>query len=316
MRRIIVSKNGSGDFDTIQKAIDSANEGDCIFICKGTYKERIEVRKDGLTFEGEDKDGTIITESFYAKMVMEDGTNRGTFRSYTALFNANDLTIKNMTIENAAGFGTQVGQAVAVYAEGDNINFEDCRILGHQDTLFTGPLPLKEIKPGGFVGPTEFSDRRVGRQSYTRCYICGEVDFIFGSAIAFFYDCDIYALDRNKEVNAFYTAPSTYEGQKYGYVFDTCRFSGNCPKGTVFMGRPWRENAKAVFLHCEIDDNVNELGFDDWNKPEAHEKSFFAEYDCHGIGSDTTKRASFAHQLSEEEAADYTREKVLAPIVR
>lgn len=311
--QIIVAKDGTGDYDKVQAAIDAAVPGDVITIKKGIYKERIELKKSGITIEGEDAFETVITEGYYALMMMDDGVKRGTFRSYTALFNADDITVKNLTIENSAGFGTQVGQAVAVYAEGDNLHFDGCRFLGHQDTLFTGPLPKKEKEPGGFRGPTEHAKRRVGRQLYEHCYICGEVDFIFGSATAYFYDCELYALDRGRDINAYYTAPSTYEGEKYGYVFENCRFTGNCPKGTAVLSRPWREHAKAVFINCDMDENVSGAGFDDWNKPVAHETAFYAEYACSGAGFTPEKRVDFAHILSDEEAAMYTRDKVLAP---
>ena len=234
---ITVTKDNSGDFSSIQKAIDSITTlPETIFISEGIYEERIEVTKPFITLVGENPDTTKISYGFYALMKMEDGINRGTFRSYTALFNADNLTIKNLTIENSSGFGTEVGQALAVYAEGDMIEFNNCRLLGHQDTLFTGPLPFKEKQAGGFLGPTEFSPRKNGRQVYEDCYICGEVDFIFGSATAYFVNCELFAINRNKEINAFYTAPSTYQGQKYGYVFESCEFTGNCPPRTVMLG--------------------------------------------------------------------------------
>lgn len=312
---ITVAKDNSGDFNNIQNAIDSITTlPETIFIKKGIYEERIEVKKPFLTFIGEDADSTKITAGYYATMKMDDGTNRGTFRSYTALFNADNISIENLTIENSSGFGVDVGQALAVYAEGDMITFKNCKLLGHQDTLFTGPLPLQEKQVGGFVGPTEFAPRKNGRQVYENCYICGEVDFIFGSATAYFENCEIYALNRNQEINAFYTAPSTYEGQKYGYVFENCKFTGNCPPRTVMLSRPWRNDAKAVFLRCEMSEQITEVGYHDWNKPESHETCFYAEYKCTGDGYVPEKRASYIHQLTDAEALEYSKEKVLASI--
>lgn len=310
---ITVSKDNTGDFLTIQEAIQAVtNTPETIFIKNGIYKERIEVTTPNITFEGEDSEKTIVTFGYYANMLMEDGIKRGTFRSYTALFFADNITVKNMTIENSSGFGKDVGQAVAVYAEGDGIHFDNCRLLGHQDTLFTGPLPLSEKQKGGFVGPTEFAERRHVRQLYENCFICGEVDFIFGSATAYFDHCTLYALNRNEEINSFYTAPSTYDGQTYGYVFHDCKLTGNCPKGTVMLSRPWREHAKTVFLNCDISDQVAAAGYHDWNKAEAHTCTFYGEYNCTGSGSDTSKRVDFAHQLTDEEALAYTKERVLA----
>lgn len=312
---ITVSKDNTGDFTSIQEAINSITSfPETIFIKNGIYKERIEITSSDITIEGEDADKTIITEGYYAFMKMDDGTNRGTFRSYTALIKADNVTCKNLTFENSSGFGKKVGQAIAMYAEGNKLHFINCRFLGHQDTLFTGPLPMKEKQPGGFVGPTEFASRRICKQLYENCYICGEVDFIFGSATAYFKDCTLYALNRNEEINSYYTAPSTYENQKYGYVFDNCTLTGNCPPRTVMLSRPWREHAKAVFINCDMSNQIKEEGFHDWNKKEAHELSFYAEYNCTGDGYTPDKRVSFSHQLTDEEAREYTIENIIGNI--
>lgn len=309
---ITVSKDGNGDFSTVQAAIDSIHNGSgIIFIKNGTYHERVDIRTDNITLIGESKENTVITYDLFANMILEDGIKRGTFRTSTFTVIANNFHAFNMTFINSSGFGTDVGQALAVYAEGDRITFKNCKMIGHQDTLFTGPLPKKEKEPGGFRGPTEFAKRIPGRQLYEDCYIEGEIDFIFGSAIAYFKNCELYALNRNKDINAFYTAPSTYEEQKYGYVFESCRFTGNCPDKTVCLSRPWRIYAKAVFLRCYISSQITDYAFHDWNKPESHKTCYYAEYKCFGEGSDTSKRPEYTHQLTDAEALDYTQEKVL-----
>lgn len=311
---ITVAKDNSGNFNSVQAAIDSISDKstpETIYIKNGIYKERVEILRDNITLIGENADNTVITYDYYALMTMSDDTKRGTFRSYTFLVNAHNFNAFNLTFENSAGFGKDVGQAIAVYAEGDRITFKNCRILGHQDTLFTGPLPYHEKQPGGFTGPTEFAVRIPGRQLYEDCYICGEVDFIFGSAVAYFKNCELFALNRNEEINCYYTAPSTYKHQKYGYIFDNCRFTGNCPEGTVMLSRPWRNHAKAVFLNCFMTNQIHSLGFDDWNKPESHDTCYYAEYNCTGEGYRPDMRPSYIHQLTAEEADDYTKNKVL-----
>ena len=310
---ITVAKDNSGDFNSIQQAVDSIPAGtpETIYIKKGIYTERVEVRKNNISFVGESTDDTIITESYYARMIMPDGSKRGTFRSYTFFVYADNFTASNLTFENAAGFGDEFGQAIAVYAEGDNITFRNCKILGHQDTLFTGPLPMKEKQPGGFTGPTIDGIRRVVHQLYEDCYIAGEIDFIFGSATAYFKNCTLFALNRNQEINAFYTAPSTYEGQAFGYVFESCTFTGNCPPKSVALSRPWRIHAKTVLLNCSYSDQIIDEGFTDWNKPESHETVYYAEYNGHGEGFKPEKRAAYVHQLNESEAALYTLENVM-----
>lgn len=308
---ITVAKDGSGDYTSVQEAIDSITSvPETVFIKNGIYKERVEIHKDNITLIGENADGTVITNNYYAFMPMEDGSKRGTFRSYTFFVQANHFNAYNITFENSAGFGKKVGQAIAVYAEGDDLVFKNCHMLGHQDTLFTGPLPMKEKQPGGFVGPTEFAPRIPGRQLYEDCFISGEVDFIFGSAICYFKNCELYALNRNEAINSYYTAPSTYEGQKYGYVFESCSFSGNCPPRTTMLSRPWRIYAKVVLIRCDLSEQVSETGFHDWNKPESHETCYYAEYACTGKGYVPERRPDYVHQLTEREAGEYTREKV------
>ena len=316
---ITVAKDNSGDFDSIQKAVDSVsdNNNETIFIKKGIYKERIEIRKNNITLIGEDTDETIITEGFYARMIMPDGSKRGTFRSYTFLVYADNFSASNITFENSAGFGDNVGQSIAVYAEGDNITFKHCKcatscgLSTPGAALFTGPLPLKEKQPGGFTGPTIDGERKLVHQLYEDCFICGEIDFIFGSATAYFKNCTLFALNRNEPINSYYTAPSTYEGQAFGYVFDNCTFTGNCPPKSVALSRPWRIHAKVVLLNCEYSDQIIDEGFTDWNKPESHETVYYAEYNGHGDGYKPEKRAAYVHQLDEAQAAFYNIENVM-----
>ena len=113
---------------------------------------------------GDDASNTILTYDDYAREIMPDGIKRGTFRTYTLFLDAPDITLCNLTVENAAGAGKKVGQAIALYAEGEGIRVENCRLIGSQDTLFTGPLPEKEKEPGGFRGPKEFAPRINGRK--------------------------------------------------------------------------------------------------------------------------------------------------------
>ena len=311
---ITVSKDNTGDYTSIQEAVDaisSSTVSETIFIKNGTYNERVEITHNNITLIGESMDNVIITTDYYALLTMPDNTKRGTSRSYTFFVHANNFHAYNITFVNSSGFGTEVGQAIAVYAEGDNITFKNCKLLGHQDTLFTGPLPLKEKQPGGFTGPTEFAPRILSRQLYEDCFICGEIDFIFGSSTAYFKNCTLFALNRNEPINSYYTAPSTYEGQAFGYVFDNCTFTGNCPPKSVALSRPWRIHAKVVLLNCEYSDQIIDEGFTDWNKPESHETVYYAEYNGHGDGYKPEKRAAYVHQLDEAQAAFYNIENVM-----
>ena len=290
-----------------------------IHIGAGCYRERLVISRPLVTLLGENRDNTVIVYGLGAFDKLEDGEKRGTFRTASVRIDAPDFSAKRITFRNDAGFGHTVGQALALYVDADRCYFEDCRFLGSQDTLFTAPLPLKEAQPGGFKGPGEFKPRTLGRHLYRNCFIQGDVDFIFGGAIAWFEDCELFSKqpeDRKppessdeETVYGYVTAASTFEEQPYGYVFYNCRLTSDCPPHTVYLGRPWREYAKTVFLHCHMGEHIHPLGWKDWNKPHGH--FFYAEYDSMGPGAAATERADFSHQLTEQEAALYTIERVL-----
>lgn len=323
MQKIIHVSSGSknpGDFQSVTDAIQSIpkenKEPVKITIAPGVYHEKITVDRPFVTLEGTGKSNeeTVLTFDDYANLVMEDGSKMGTFRSYSLLLDAHDITVKNLTIENASGDSKTHGQAIALYADGDRITVDSCRLLGHQDTLFTGPLPPKEIVKDGFIGPKQFAPRINGRQYYKDCYICGDVDFIFGSATAYFENCTIESLRRysDESVQGYVTAASTPEGQDYGYVFYRCRIvSGDCPPASVYLGRPWRDYAKTVFVECTIGEHIHPALFHDWNKEKARETVFYGITSEDGEKS-FLERADFVQLLEGEQLEIFSKESVLS----
>ena len=289
-----------------------------VLVAPGEYRERVEIRRPHVTIEGETADSVRIVGGLGAKMPSGDGSGQdgklGTFRTYTVLVDADDVTLANLTIKNDAGDGREVGQAIALYADGDRLVVDACRILGHQDTLFAGPLPPREVKPGGFIGPKQFAPRRVGRQYYRRCLIAGDVDFIFGGACAYFEGCEIRSLNRDMDVNGYVTAASTPEGEPYGFVFHGCSFTadeGTAP-GSVYLGRPWREWAQTVLIDCWLGAHISPEGWWDWNKPVAHDTALYGGGALFGPAGDTAAWAPWAHRLSKQDAERYARGHVLA----
>lgn len=314
--------SASGAFHSITEAIASIPSSNrtpvCIEIAPGFYHEKIILDKPfvTLTGTGQTPSETIISYDDFAYDSMPDGSKRGTFRSYTLFVHASDITLKNLTIENASGDSRTHGQAIALYAECDRFIVDSCRLLSHQDTLFTGPLPPKEIEPNGFVGPTQFAPRINGRQYYRSCYICGDIDFIFGSATAYFEHCTLESLRRSTPAEydsdipeGYVTAASTPEGQRYGYVFFQCDFtSHDCPSASVYLGRPWRDFAKTVLIDCTLGAHIHPAGFHDWNKTQARKTIYYAEH----TRTPSFTRADFVHTLSAAETDSYAKEAVLS----
>lgn len=313
---IYVNQDGTKDATTLAEAfsIALAAPDTCaieIHIAAGIYKEKLDLERDNVTLIGEDASQTILTFDDYGLFLMPDGLKRGTFRSYTIYVHGANFTAKNLTFANTAGYGPKIGQAVAVYADGNGMTFENCRFLGRQDTLFTAPLPPTVIEWGGFRGPRENAPRDNGTHYYSNCYIEGDVDFIFGGATAYFEECEIRSLCRGADPDGFITAASTPEGRPYGYVFNKCRFTSDCAPETIYLGRPWRNFAKTVIMNSELGAHIKKEGWHDWNKEEARETTYYAEYNNYGPGASPETRVSWSHQLTEEEAKNYSKEKVL-----
>lgn len=314
VKELYVSIDGNAEFSEIGKALEAAKQYDGmnvkIYIAPGVYNERLVVGQNNISFIGANENTTKITYSDAAEDIMPEGDKRGTFRTPSVFIDADNFYACHISFFNEAGQGYDVGQALAVYADGDHLAFESCRFEGYQDTLFTAPLPKKEKKPGGFKGPKEFAPRRHGRHLYKDCFISGNIDFIFGSATAYFENCEIFMRNRNDELSGYVTAPSTYQGEKYGYVFNHCRFTSDCPKESAYLGRPWRNFAKVVVLNSEIGAHIKKEGWHDWNKKEAWDTMFFAEYKNFGEGAGG-ERAPFVKVLTDSEAAEYTRKNVI-----
>lgn len=281
-----VALDGSGDFKSIQEAINQCQsfpyEKITIFIKNGVYKEKIKVHEwnSNLQLIGESQEKTIITFDDYFKKI-NLGRN-STFFTYTMLVEANDVVLKNLTIENTAG---EVGQAIALSVTSTRVSVVNCKLLGNQDTLYASGI---------------------GKQFYKDCYIEGTVDFIFGSATAYFEDCELHS-----KSNSFITAASTPENTEFGFVFQNCKMTSKENLSKVYLGRPWRIYAKTVFLNSDIGKHILPEGWDNWSKPEAEKTAFYAEFQNSGEGSNTNSRVNWSHQLSKKEAKQYTIKNIL-----
>ena len=310
---ITVAKDGSGNYTSIQAAVDAAPEGAEIRIRAGEYRERVTVHKNGLRLTGEDPEKTVLTFDACAMDRDETGAEKGTFRSFTLLVTGRDVTVEDLTIRNDAGDGRVVGQAVAVYAAGDRGVWRNCRLIAHQDTLFCGPLMEKVVRESGDRGGSAECVESVGdcpltrsRQLFVNCWIQGDVDFIFGSYRCWFEGCTLYMNERG----GYYTAANTPEGQPHGLVFRCCRLSGACPEGDAYLGRPWRAFARTVFLDCEMDEHVAPEGFADWDAARLVTERC-GEAGTTGARADLTTRHPSEKRLSPEEAAALTPAAVL-----
>ncbi len=314
-----VALDGSGDFSTIQAAVDAApeqgSETVIIQIGIGRYHEKLHITKDNLILMGEDAERVVLYNSDYAKQTYPDGAEKGTFLSYTVIITGNNVELRSMTIRNDAGPGTVVGQAVAVYAAGDRVIFRNVKMLANQDTLFCGPT-MKKVCDNALPYILPNQSESVGDAGYTKCrqyfedcLIQGDIDFIFGPYTCWFERCQLICNNRDEAVNGYCTAANTPEDQPYGFVFNRCHLKGDgCKDSTVYLGRPWRAYARTVFLNCEMDACVKPVGWEDWDKPVTFR---YGEFNTTGSRADTKDRHPNATLLSPEEAQGYTVKSVL-----
>ena len=274
---VIVARDGSGDYTSLQEAIDRIPDGSgaptLILIRRGVYQERVVIHRNHVRLVGESAEDTVLTACAAATDRDRNGLEKGTFRTATLMITGNDVEIDHLTIRNDAGDGREVGQAVAVYAAGDRGVFRGCRLIAHQDTLFCGPLriPNGTEDTGARCGNAEAYYRiedgheTHSRQYFEDCYIEGDVDFIFGCYRSWFERCTLHMGPRG----GWYTAANTSAAQPYGFVFHRCELTGSCAPGQAFLGRPWRGSAATVFLDCGMDEHVAPEGFTDWDAGRA-----------------------------------------------
>ncbi|MCR5330473.1 MAG: pectin methylesterase [Lachnospiraceae bacterium] len=295
----------NGDFASLNEAaaaLKGSDEETVLRISSGVYRENTVFECSNLTLEGDPEGSVYICGANYARMKDADGKEWGTFRTAVLRTDGDNITLKNLTIENTAGIGFRIGQAVALYSDGNSFLCENCKLIGHQDTLFTAPFPElnKQGKNEGF-GPKGDLPRTPSKQVFRNCYIEGDIDFIFGGATVLFENCHIFSHDvimefriqemmssRNndwadispKACRGYVCAPCTVEGLEYGYLFLNCNFYSNCPKGTVYLGRPWRPYGRAYFVGCTLGEHINPVLFNDWDDKNNRNTSVFAIYDC------------------------------------
>ena len=282
---IVVSRDGTGNFRTLQEAIESARAfmdyTVTIYVKNGVYKEKVIVPSwvENIDIIGEDRDKTIITYDDHANI-----NKMGTFRTYTVKVEGSDITFKNLTIENNAA---QLGQAVALHTEGDRLKFINCRILGNQDTIYTGA--------------------KFTRLYFKDCYIDGTTDFIFGPSTALFEDCIIHS-----KRNSYVTAASTPKEAKYGYVFKHCKLTAEPGVDKVYLGRPWRPYAYTLFIECELGKHIVPAGWHNWGKQSNEETARYMEYKNTGEGANVSERVAWSKQLTKKEAEAVTVEAIFS----
>jgi pectinesterase len=282
-----VAKDGSGNHSTVQAAFNAVPQNSAnrtvIYIKNGTYKENLtlESNRKNVTIIGQSRDNVRLTFDNYAsKINPATGQTYGTSGSSSTFIKAEGFCALNISFENSYGTGSQ---ALAIHISGDKAIFYNCRFLGRQDTWY--------------------ADRC--RQFIRNCYIEGSTDFMFGPSTTWFDSCQIYSYGGTA-----LTAASTEQYVTYGYVYRYCSISAASGVSTT-LGRPWRPYSAVSFQYCSMTSCIKAAGWDNWGDAANEATARYSEYKNTGAGATTTGRVTWAKQLTDAQAANYTVTNVL-----
>jgi pectinesterase len=287
---LVVAADGSGDFLNVQDAVDAvplnASTRTVIRIKPGTYREKIRVPQEAINLSliGQSYENTILTFDDYA----------GKTPNYAStLVLADDFYAENITFQNTVDSrsGLDNGQAAALRIEGDRVVFFQCRIMGFQDTYYTG---------------------RNKRSYHKDCVIEGTTDFIYGDGIALFEDCTII---NRKDSHITAHSQKLRGGEhvsKFGYVFLNCTIVKHAEEQVTHasLGRPWGNAARVVYLNCDLGEHIRAEGWSEWAGRENHQTAFFAEYNNRGPGYQPNQRLPWTYQLTDAQASEYTKQNI------
>ncbi|MED6125738.1 hypothetical protein PIB30_071562 [Stylosanthes scabra] len=285
VKTIIVNQHGASSnngtlFTRIQDAIDSIqvnnNRWVKIYIHAGTYKEKVNVprNKPCIVLEGENRHKTIVTY----------GDHQKTDTSATFTSSPSNVVVTGITFKNS--FNVRLGReikdeieeegkikpAAAARIYGNNTAFYKCGFIGYQDTLY-------DI---------------MGSHYFKKCYIQGEVDFIFGNGQSFYENCIINAT--GGELPGFVTAQKRDSSRdETGFVFERGHVLGS---GKVNLGRAWGVYSRVIFHGTYFESLITPQGWNAWDHVGQEDKFTYAEVNCKGPGSNTKDRVKWEKKLN------------------
>ncbi|PHT38738.1 putative pectinesterase/pectinesterase inhibitor 40 [Capsicum baccatum] len=273
---LVVAQDGTGNFSTINEALSVAPNASrtrfVIYIKAGAYYEYIEVvkKKSMIMFLGDGIGKTLIKGN---RSVVDGWT---TFRSATVAVVGNGFLAKGITFENYAGPSKH--QAVAVRSGSDLSAFYQCSFVAYQDTLYVHSL----------------------RQFYRDCDVYGTVDFIFGNAAVVLQNCSLYARKPNENQKNIFTAQGREDpNQNTGISILSGKIAAAADLIPVqssfknYLGRPWKEYSRTVFMLAHIGSLIDPAGFLEWNGTFALSTLYYGEYMNRGPGSNTSARVNW-----------------------
>ena len=299
---LTVSKDGSGDYTTVQAAIDAVAEGETatIMVKAGTYEGMVKVglrtkpSTKCISLIGEGMDKTIITAANGKNNIGsgKDVRDYATLGVFAPDFYAQDICIQNTG-------GKTAGHALALHMDGDRSTFYRCKITGYQDTHRT---------------------KKGVRSYYKECVIEGATDYIYAGGTCWFEHCTLNCvaggyITAPEDITYYTTASDGTTKIWLGFIFNECtvtKASGVSDK-SVSLGRCWgAEKCGSMFLNCQLNNIIKAAGWETMGGNDGT-KSYYAEYKSkNGTAlADISNRISWSHQLTD---ADYEKVNTWAKV--
>ncbi|KAJ0606199.1 putative pectinesterase [Helianthus annuus] len=278
---ITVDQSGGGNYTTIQSAIDAIPYDNmqwiCVYVKTGIYNEQVKIPYDKpmIYLKGGGKRKTYVVWNGHNSIEADA----------TFISEADNVVVKSITFINSYNYPlasnghNPIMPAVAAKISGDKSAFYRCGFMGVQDTLWDD----------------------AGRHYFKLCSIRGAVDFIMGSGQSIYERSTISVIAGFLSPQpGFITAQSRDAASDLnGFVFKDCNVVGN---GTTYLGRPWRGHARVLFYNSRLSNIVVPQGWLDGDFIGTTMKDLvFAEDECRGDGSDTSRRVWWKSKLSKEE---------------
>ncbi len=308
-RTLYVAADGTGDFYSIQRAIDKApaSGGALILVAPGTYREVLTIDKPNMQLRSANPDATK-TVVIFNKHAATDG---GTLHTATVNVSGDDFFAENITFQNDFQITRDPNitgsQALALKVTGDRAIFHNVRLNALQDTVYAGSK--------GCTGDGPTRNCTLARQYFSDSYIEGHFDFIFGDGKTVFDHCEIHSLPLiSPLMDGFLTAQSkTYPKQDSGYLIFKSHLTATPGVARVWLGRPWRPYSTVTYVDTEMGNHIESAGWREWLPGQTHsiETASYSEFGSTGPGAHPGERDPHAKMLSAEDAAQYTPEVFL-----
>nr|GLL40721.1 probable pectinesterase/pectinesterase inhibitor 17 isoform X1 [Ipomoea trifida] len=289
---VVVAQDGSGNYKTVTEAVNAAAKRSgsgryVIYVKAGVYKENVNIgsKLKNVMLVGDGIGKTIITGS------QSVGGGTTTFKSATVAVVGDGFIGQGITFRNTAGAANH--QAVALRSGSDLSVFYQCSFEGYQDTLYV------------------YSDR----QFYRECDIYGTVDFIFGNAAVVFQNCNIYARNPPNKINTITAQGRSDPNQNTGISIHNSKVTaasdlkGSSGSVKTYLGRPWKQYSRTVFMKTFLDGLIEPAGWYPWDGTFALSTLYYGEYLNTGAGASTANRVKWGgyHVItSATEASKFT----------